>query len=137
MTRINLLDPSVLTDKHLMAEYHELPRIFTEVRKAIDKGLTPDDIDIPESYVLGNGHMKFFYDKCHWLQDRLYILYLELKRRGFNIEHDKYIAIYCNVPLGEWYGFYQPTPAEIYLNMARLCKRSKIDTVVNELNGED
>lgn len=35
MTRINLLPASELTDQHLIAEYRELPRIFTIVRTKI------------------------------------------------------------------------------------------------------
>lgn len=56
MTRINLVDPVILSDKHLMAEYRELPRIFTAVTKLVDKNIRPHDVDIPEKYVLGKGH---------------------------------------------------------------------------------
>lgn len=54
MTRINCVPVEELTDKHLLAEYRELPRIFNLAR-AVE--------DAPTEYVLGTGHMKFFYDK--------------------------------------------------------------------------
>jgi hypothetical protein len=47
MTRINCIDPALLSDKHLGAEYRELPRIFNLVRDAIKRG---------ESEVIGNIH---------------------------------------------------------------------------------
>jgi len=35
MTRINLVDPSTLHSKHLLAEYRELPRVFGLVQQAL------------------------------------------------------------------------------------------------------
>lgn len=35
MTRINLLPPAQLADQHLIAEYRELPRIFTLVKSKL------------------------------------------------------------------------------------------------------
>ena len=62
MTRINLIDPSLLCDKHLMAEYRELIRIPNAVfgRKMEPKPITDDN-------VLGEGHVKFFSDKLTFL----------------------------------------------------------------------
>lgn len=54
MTRINLVEPRYLTDEHLLAEYRELPRVFTYVDR---HGIAEDR---PESYKLGKGHVKFF-----------------------------------------------------------------------------
>ena len=141
MTRINLLHPEQLSDKHLMAEYRELPRIFTAVRKLIAQGKTPADIDIPSSYVLGTGHVKFFYNKCIWLYDRFERLASELRRRGVRIDEDTYQLI-CNDArtgiTGEWIGsiMWCPTPEETYLNMARVCRRSKMPHVQAELESD-
>ena len=73
MTRINLVPPSELHDKHLLAEYRELPRVFKLAR--------PCD-DIPEKYCLGTGHVKFFYNKLEFLYKRQCQLCEEMKRQG-------------------------------------------------------
>ena len=139
MTRINLVDPSQLTDKHLMAEYRELPRVFTAVRKLQDQGKSPKDIDIPETYVLGQGHVKFFYTKLQWLSNRYEKIYEQLLIRGFSLDRSLYSAVLNNtVELinDNWWHWYEPTPEEIYLNMIRICKRSKIQKVLDELSAE-
>ena len=135
MTRINLVDPAQLTSKHLMAEYRELPRIFTAVLKLQDNFSRPKDVDIPSEYVLGIGHMKFFYDKISWLELRYRALYKELIERGFNLN----INLFRQVLLSaidiqpRWRGDYTPLPEEIYLNMIRICKRSNLDSVLKEM----
>ena len=69
MTRINsAINPKNLTDQHLIAELRELPRIFTAVNKRLDKDLSFDDI--PKEFTLGDGHVKFFYNKLRFLIDR-------------------------------------------------------------------
>ena len=68
MTRINTVPVECLSDKHLLAEYRELPRIFTAVAKIYDSG-NQLPTDIPPNYKLGAGHVKFFYDKLLWLID--------------------------------------------------------------------
>lgn len=80
MTRINVVPLSELTIKHLVAEYRELPRIFTLARRYSH----PSEIDIPPVYTLGKGHMKFFCDKLGWLVARQQILIDEMKARGYN-----------------------------------------------------
>ncbi len=126
MTRINLVPPSVLTDKHLLAEYRELPRVFTAVRKLIEQGKKPEDIEIPESYVLGKGHVKFFYNKMIWLFNRFNDLVLELDERSFDIDLklakdiDNQWSIFYD---SGWWNDYTSTPEEIYVNMARLTLR--------------
>lgn len=136
MTRINLVEPHQLTDKHLMVEYRELPRIFTAVLKLQEQGKTPADIDIPDHYVLGQSHMKFFYNKCLWLEKRYASLYGELKQRGFNLDRNIFTSVLDEArfitPL--WYADYQPKPEDIYLNMVRLCKRSNLPNVLEEFH---
>ena len=137
MTRINLVEPNQLTDKHLMAEYHELPRVFTKVIRRMEKGQTLIDVDIPESYRMGEGHETFFFDKCHFLMQRLHSIFQELHYREVNLDHLKYQEVYArymkNIHLTEWAGDYKPTPEDIYLNMARLVQRCKIPSVQFEL----
>jgi deoxyribonuclease (pyrimidine dimer) len=135
MTRINVVPPSVLSNQHLMAEYRELPRIFTAVRKLQDQGKTPDDIDIPESYRLGSGHVKYFYDKLDWLIRRYFDIHQDLIRRKYNLDRDLYSSIFKGTYEinKQWFGTFDPTYEDIYLNMARLAKRSKMENVLDEL----
>jgi len=59
MTRINCIPVEELHNKHLLVEYRELPRVFTLAHNAIEKGRW----ESPAAYVLGAGHVKFFYNK--------------------------------------------------------------------------
>lgn len=111
MTRINLLDPSLLTDQHLIAEYRELPRVFTLALKAYGK-----PVKIPSNYVLGTGHVKFFYDKLKFLEQRQIALVQECKNRGFNISFEKIDFIFPK----SWYNDYIPSDVDIALSKSRL-----------------
>lgn len=84
MTRINLIDPQDLTDQHLVAEYRELPRVFTLAQQWLDRGKPGD---IPPTYRMGAGHVRFFYDKTDYLSKRQALLIAECQRRGFDIAH--------------------------------------------------
>lgn len=107
MTRINLVDPATLCDKHLIAEYRELPRIFKIARKCDDA---------PKEYTLGSGHVKFFYNKLHFLMMRFYHIVDELEKRGFKIKYKK-PPVNDDVSL---YGPYKPTQKAINLNSIRI-----------------
>jgi deoxyribonuclease (pyrimidine dimer) len=135
MTRINLVEPHQLKDKHLMAEYRELPRIFTAVLKLQAQGKTPADVTIPDHYVLGTGHMRFFYNKISWLRRRYVLLEIELTNRGFKLDENLFEKIYIGAAYIErnWCSDYTPRPEDIYLNMVRLCKRSNLISVLEEL----
>ena len=81
MTRISSsVAPYELCDQMLMAEHREIVRIPNTIKsgKAVVK-------DIPTSFRLGPGHVKFFYDKLAYLHLRYHKLHHECKRRGFNV----------------------------------------------------
>ena len=82
MTRINLIHPSELCDKHLMAEMHEIMRIPNAVYKG---KMQTDYPDAPKVYTLGAGHVKFFVNKLQFLHKRHQELYNELLYREFNV----------------------------------------------------
>ena len=138
MTRINTVPDECLSDKHLLAEYRELPRIFTAVSKIYDNGKSLPT-DIPLNYKLGAGHVKFFYNKLLWLITRYELLFGELIIRGFNIDRNMYHSIKWSASKllsgagqrNDW----NPTPEDMYLNMARLVKRATgMPLVTEELN---
>lgn len=69
-----------LNDKHILAEHREIKRIPNIVKK----GKAKLD-DIPDTFTLGKGHVRFFYDKLQYLYDRYNCLYNECIVRGFNV----------------------------------------------------
>lgn len=83
MTRINVIDPSVLTDQHLMAEYRELPMVMAALRRSLTakRGIPP----IPPKYTLNKGHVTFFYNKGLYLRARYAALIAELVDRGYDV----------------------------------------------------
>lgn len=83
MTRINLVIPKELTDQHLKAEIRELPRIFSLVLKS-----KKQSVNIPVSYKLGTGHVKFFYNKLEWLHHRYLALLREAEQRKIQINKE-------------------------------------------------
>ena len=139
MTRINVVPVETLTDKHLLAEYKEITRPFNKVIKRLENG-TYHSVVIPTKYCLGKGHETFFFDKLGWLYGRYISLYRELISRNVNVNHEKQEEIrsvfYGTLHATKAWGQYTPTPEDMYLNMARLAKRSNIDEVLNELESD-
>lgn len=85
MTRINaFIPPADLCDKHLLAEHREIVRIPNQVKSG---KLSTNDI--PESFRLGTGHVKFFADKLLFLNKRYIAIYDECKKRSFNVMNMK------------------------------------------------
>lgn len=123
MTRINLVPPTELSRQHLVAEYRELPRIFGLVRAAQAKGKTPSTISQPNSYVLGTGHMLFFYDKLWFLTVRQQSLIDEMKQRGYKPQHTDALELGDGLH-NHWFNDYTPTPEAIALNRARIKERT-------------
>ena len=81
MTRISVGVRAIeLCDAHLIKERIELLRIPNAIKsgKAVVK-------DIPKSFTLGTGHVKFFYDKLGYLRERYDELTRECIERDFNI----------------------------------------------------
>ena len=117
MTRINLVDPSTLHSKHLLAEYRELPRVFKLVEAVEKRGAI---LRIPSMYVLGTGHVTFFYNKLAFLARRFHAIVLECQHRGFNIAHTTVPTITVSQ---SWWQEYSPTPQAIALNAARIKDR--------------
>lgn len=66
MTRINLVPPAELCDQHLLAEHRELTRIPNAVAKGKYhlKGQ-------PAEYKLGEGHVRFFFNKMAFLKNAM------------------------------------------------------------------
>lgn len=124
MTRINLVDPKMLTDQHLLTEYRELPRIFGNVRVAIAAGKTWQRNyakNASKDFVLGTGHMVFFYNKLMFLANRQLDIIAECIARDINISYTEGLD-YSDIP-ESWLGNYIPTQQAIKYSKARLDER--------------
>lgn len=121
MTRINLVPVQELADQHLMAEYRELPRVFGAVRKHVQAGKRITDFKISPTYILGTGHVTFFYNKLLYLQKRHVELVNECIRRGIKITNTEFNdisdlpAAFCND--------FKPLPNELLLSRTRLIEK--------------
>lgn len=124
MTRINLLHVKVLPRAALVAEYRELPRIFTLSLKAHKRGLTPSTYGIPEEFKLGPGHMKFSSNKLNFLKDRYCQICEEMIDRGYTVNFPE--PNLPGIPI-EWFGDYTPTKQAIAESRKRLIDRGHID----------
>ncbi|MBV0892473.1 pyrimidine dimer DNA glycosylase/endonuclease V [Paracoccus sp. Z118] len=122
MTRINCIPPQELSGPHLVAEYRELPRIFTLVRAAIARGETPGDPRNPAEYRLGAGHVRFFYPRLGYLARRQAALVAEMLARGYAPGFTETAHLLDGIA-PEWCGDWRPSPEAMALNRARIAER--------------
>ena len=115
MTRINLVDPSELCDQHLLAEHRELTRI----PNAVARGRF-SLVGQPADYKLGEGHVRFFFDKLAFLQRRYAALHEECLARGFRVQNIWPQDLPDNPSL--WRD-YQPTEQALARNRERITAR--------------
>lgn len=117
MTRINAgIPPSELSDLHLRAEHREIKRIPNTIKSGKAKVT-----GIPETFRLGTGHVKFFYDKLKYLHDRYNSLLNECRQRGFNMTD--FNDAWDNVP-PELYNDWEPTDEARSIVRQRIKERS-------------
>lgn len=119
MTRINLIPPAQLSDQHLLAEYRELPRIFTMALEAALRSEHPDDPRNPREYCLGPGHVRFFYPRLGFLRKRFHALVEEMLNRGWEPQYHEVPPCY-DLMSHHWCHDYEPTADAIHSNLARL-----------------
>ena len=90
MTRINLVDPSELTDQHLVAEYREIFMVGSSLQRSLkSKNWEKTLANIPKKYTLNKGHVTFFYNKGKYLYKRYELLIEEMKNRGMNPDSER------------------------------------------------
>jgi hypothetical protein len=118
MTRVNVgIQPIELNDKHLIAEHREIKRIPNRISKG-NYSLK----DIPESFKLGKGHVKFFYNKLLYLKKRYENIYTECKNRGFNVTN--YISAWDNLPI-KLMNDYTPTDNDRTILLQRIKEKNE------------
>lgn len=124
MTRVNVIPVHELTREHLIAEYKEIMRLPNNLKKSLNRKSKPFSRDeIPEEYKMGKGHVKFFYDKMKFLQNRFEQLIAEMDRRGYTANFTD-SSIFANCP-AIWYNDYVPTKEAMEINRQRIQERLK------------
>lgn len=124
MTRINIVSVKEISNKQLMAEYHESIRVFSYVLKSKK---IPEDI--PSRYCLGKGHVKFFFNKIPYLLNRYKEINKELTSRGYRLNNETFsknlekgklaLARYPEIQVSNWI----PSLEEMTVNQARIDER--------------
>lgn len=114
MTRINVgVSPQELPDKLLLAEHREITRIPNAIRRL----RRINTKQLPRTFRLGEGHVRFFYDKQKFLCTRYNQLYAECVARGFSVQ-DKSDA-FKDLPAWSW-GDYSPSAEDRQVILKRV-----------------
>lgn len=119
MTRINLIDPSLLNGKMLCGEYREIVRVFALARKAQDE---MHKKKVPNEYTLGTNHVIFFYSKLTFISKRYDSLCNEMLRRGYTCNRVPKEELHKGIEKHMFWD-YTPTEAAIKLNQDRINER--------------
>lgn len=90
MTRINIVPVEELTDQHLVAEYREIFMVGSSLQRTLrSKNAQQTLNNLPQSYTLNAGHVKFFYDKGLYLCNRYRELIEEMIARGMKPDNTR------------------------------------------------
>lgn len=117
MTRINVgVKPESLSQKHLIAEHREIKRV-PNVVKSGRFSMNGQ----PQTFKLGSGHVKFFYDKLLYLKNRYEEIYKECIKRGYNVTY--YGSSWDDVPQ-KYMNDYSPTEEDKNLIEERIKERN-------------
>lgn len=126
MTRINLIAPALLTNKQILAEYRELPRIINRLAAG-----NPYK-NIPAQFTMGKGHESFFGNKLWFLHKRHIAILAELARRQRAFP-DRFKGPYIINTEAAWNQCtytqpmeckdWEPTKRDILISMGRLFAR--------------
>lgn len=133
MTRINVVPVTELSRQHLLAEYREITRLPGNLTTWLNrKTKAPDFREIPTEYKLGTGHVKFFFTRMKFLEQRFEQLVAEMKKRGYNPNYtdSSIFSDYTKIGIREnefqkFYNDYVPTEEALRINRERIAERSK------------
>ncbi len=123
MTRINIVEPSELYDQHLVAEYRETLMVPAALRRSLRRKTPLDpNKEIPKTFTLNKGHVKFFYDKLLYLKKRYNRLVEEMKARGMSPDPNRTFPDLEEFP--EWCrGDWSPSLQELKIIRQRIIER--------------
>lgn len=118
-----MVDPKELSRLHLVAEYKEITRIPGNLKAWLNrKSKAPDFSEIPADYVLGTGHVKFFFTRMKFLEKRFESLVQEMLNRGYNPSYRDSSIFKAE---DRFYNDYTPTENAIAINRQRIAERTK------------
>lgn len=123
MTRINVVPVQELSRQHLIAEYREITRLPGNLKKSLNRKTKQFSmLEIPEDYTLGAGHVKFFYNKMKFLENRFIALFTEMQNRGYTANHTD-PSIFHPEDM-KFYKDYKPSEKALEINRQRILERS-------------
>jgi deoxyribonuclease (pyrimidine dimer) len=119
--RGNLIPVIELMDQHLMAEWRELKMVPAALRKSLRTRTQEQILDsIPSKFVLGKGHITFWYNKLTFLTERYATLTVELLGRGYNLKYRGGFETFTKGLPNLFFNNYFPTPGEIETSRKRI-----------------
>lgn len=121
MTRINIIDPTLLADQHLVAEYRETTMVPASLKRTLvsARGYSVDRI--PKRFTLNTGHVTFFYNKLRYLENRYECLVEELMNRGYRPDLTR-VMDFTGIP-EECFGDWTPSKGEQLIVIDRITTR--------------
>lgn len=78
---------------------------------------------LESSYMMGKGHVLFFYDKLLWLSFRHQQLVAEMKKRGFNPKFDQSLESQFSYIPNHYWNMWYPTDDDMKINRKRISQR--------------
>lgn len=120
MTRINVVPVTELSQKHLIAEYREIVRVFALARKSQFEMHKKQQ---PACYTLGTGHVLFFYDKLKFISNRYDELCQEMIFRGYQCNRIAKEDLHKDIESFMFHD-YVPTQEALSINRQRIKERS-------------
>lgn len=122
--RGNLVPVVELMDQHLMAEWRELKMVPAALRRSMrSKSVEMIMSSIPSSFVLGKGHITFWYNKLTFLTERYAMLTTELLLRGFNLQYRGGFETFTKDLPKVFFNHYYPNATEIGMSRARIAEK--------------
>ena len=109
MTRVNAgINPRELHRAHLVAELREITMVPASLLRSLRTRTSKSILkEIPRSFTLNTGHVKFFYNKMTFLSNRFHLLADEMERRGYIPDRTRGIAFSDFDPI--WDNNWTPT----------------------------
>lgn len=117
MTRVNLVDPEMLTDQHLVAERLELTWVVKSAQRSLN---SRTGLKTHPKFVLGPGHVSFFHDKLGYIKKRFDAITVEMRSRGMVTNHP--FPDTSQLPK-QLMGDYKPTPEALVIIKDRIRQR--------------
>lgn len=127
MTRINVgIDVKELPNDLLFTEYREMTRIPNAILTGKAKWLS-DFSDIPPTFRLGEGHVKFFYNKLTFLYRRYLAVQRECYEREIGIQDtaSSFTALMTPEFANLW-GDYEPRPIDRQIILRRFDEKGHV-----------